>query len=236
MRFCRRVSICDKPEVFTFEVQCDDDVYDDDASELQEAVLGPEQVGTLLADACLSLMKHKENQASSLGQLGQPQEAADMSLEVLELQKTMLGPRHPDTVTTMSNCANPCNQLGQLQEAADMSLEVMESRKIMLGPLHPDTLTAMSNYANRLGRLGQKQEAADVSLQVLELQKTIIGPGHPTTLRTMTNYAYCLQLLGRDEEAAQLRKELRGLKRSRSKSLPLSNHRLVQISHVDVFP
>ncbi|PVF91572.1 hypothetical protein CPB86DRAFT_719174 [Serendipita vermifera] len=73
-----------------------------------------------------------------------------MQREVLEVEKEILGPRHPDTVTTMHNLAFTLRDRGQLEEAEKMQREVLEVEKEILGPRHPDTVTTMHNLASTL--------------------------------------------------------------------------------------
>jgi hypothetical protein len=66
---------------------------------------------------------------------------------VLELQKEVLGEKHPDTITAMANLALTWRQQGRSNEAEQLQIEVLELRKEVLGEKHPDTIRAMANLA-----------------------------------------------------------------------------------------
>ena len=59
----------------------------------------------------------------------------------------LLGPDHPDTLTSRSSLANAYLAAGRTAEAITMheaTLKLMESK---LGPNHPDTLNSRNNLA-----------------------------------------------------------------------------------------
>ena len=70
-----------------------------------------------------------------------------LQVEVLELQKEVLGARHPDTLMAMENLAATWWQQGRYNEAEQLQVEVLELRKEVLGATHPDTIRAMTNLA-----------------------------------------------------------------------------------------
>ena len=82
-------------------------------------------------------------------------------------QQRVLGPEHPDTLTSMANLSTRLAELGQHEEAADMARQALAGRQRVLGPEHPDTLSSMDNLSNRLAELGQHEEAADMARQAL---------------------------------------------------------------------
>jgi Tetratricopeptide repeat len=63
----------------------------------------------------------------------------------MEARKTVLGPEHPDTLTSMNNLAATYGNQGRWPEAEKLNVQVMEARKTVLGPEHSDTLTSMGN-------------------------------------------------------------------------------------------
>jgi hypothetical protein len=64
-------------------------------------------------------------------------------VQVLELRKKVLGPEHPDTLTSMANLALTYSSQGRWAEAEQLEAQVLELRKKVLGPEHPDTLMSM---------------------------------------------------------------------------------------------
>ena len=69
------------------------------------------------------------NLAVTLGKLSKHAEAEAMGREVLAARREVLGPRHPDTLTTMNNLASTLYELGKHAEAEAMVREVLTARQ-----------------------------------------------------------------------------------------------------------
>ncbi|PVF97304.1 hypothetical protein CPB86DRAFT_707261 [Serendipita vermifera] len=149
-------------------------------------------------------MKTKVGMA--LWECGQLEEAEKIQREVLEVQKEIPGPHHPDTVCTMHNLASTLRGRGQLEEAEKMEREVLEVRKEVLGPRHP--ITTMHNLASTLRGRGQLEEAENMQREALEVRKEVLGSRHPNTITTMNNLAYTLCDRGELEEAQAIFQEV----------------------------
>ena len=78
---------------------------------------------------------------------GRSDEAEKLEVQVLELQKSVLEEKHPDTITAMANLALTWWQQGRSDEAEKLQVQVLELQKSVLGEKHPDTTTAMANLA-----------------------------------------------------------------------------------------
>ena len=65
----------------------------------------------------------------------------------MEIFKTVLGPEHPNMLTSMVNLILTYWNQGQWTEAEKLDMQVMETRKTVLGPEHPSILTSMANLA-----------------------------------------------------------------------------------------
>jgi hypothetical protein len=139
------------------------------------------------------------NLANTLGEQGQPDEAAKMRKEVLEKRRRILGEEHPSTISAMNNLANTLGEQGQLDEAAKMLQEVLEKRRRILGEEHPDTISAMNNLASTLGEQGQLDEAMALLEVAVQRMKRIHGNEHPhtriasSTLARLSAYAASAQ-------------------------------------------
>ena len=118
------------------------------------------------------------NLAYYLGEAGQPAEAAAQFRELLDDFLRVLGPDHPDTLTTRANLADWLGEAGQPAQAASQFRELLADRLRVLGPDHPDTLTALGNLARWLGEAGQPAQAAT---QFRDLLTTGCGSWDPTT-------------------------------------------------------
>ncbi|WP_189428446.1 tetratricopeptide repeat protein, partial [Streptomyces thermoviolaceus] len=79
--------------------------------------------------------------------MGRHQEAADLHQRNLTDYERILGPDHPDTLTSRHNLAIALYAMGRHQEAADLHQRNLTDRERILGPDHPDTLTSRNNLA-----------------------------------------------------------------------------------------
>ena len=64
-----------------------------------------------------------------------------MNRQTLARREKVLGPEHPDTLTSMSNLALVLDSQGKYEEAEAMNRQTLARREKVLGPEHPDTLT-----------------------------------------------------------------------------------------------
>jgi hypothetical protein len=88
------------------------------------------------------------NLGCSLGGQGKYAEAETMTREVLDVQRRVLGPEHPGTLTTMSNLATSLRDQGKHAEAEQMFRELLDVQRRVLGLEHPVTLATVSNLAS----------------------------------------------------------------------------------------
>ncbi|GLB08582.1 hypothetical protein AtubIFM57258_004479 [Aspergillus tubingensis] len=144
------------------------------------------------------------NVCSCLSSDGRWKEAEGLGVQVMELSKRVLGPEHPDTLSSMSNLALTYSYQGQWKEAEELQVQVLELRKRVLGPEHPDTFTSMSNLASTYSDQGQWKEAKELEVQVLELRKRVLGPEHPDTFTSMSNLASIYSYQGQWKGAGEL--------------------------------
>ncbi|GMG13315.1 unnamed protein product [Aspergillus oryzae] len=149
---------------------------------------------------------------------GRWKEAEELGVHVLELSKQVLGPEHPDTLTSMADLASTYRNQGRWKEAEKMEVQVLELDKQVLGPEHPNTMTIMANLALTYSDQGQWKEAEELEVQVLELRKQVLGLEHPATLTSMANLASTYSDQERWKEAEnlgvqvlKLRKQVLGL-------------------------
>ncbi|KAH8703588.1 putative kinesin light chain [Talaromyces proteolyticus] len=108
-------------------------------------------------------------------------ESEDLLVQVVETEKEVLGPEHPDTLTSMSNLTSTYRSQEKWEEAQDLQGYVLGLQKRILGPEHPSTLLSMQNLAATYWPQGKLKEAEDLLLNVIE----VFGPEHPHTLIVM---------------------------------------------------
>ncbi|GLA56089.1 hypothetical protein AnigIFM63604_004385 [Aspergillus niger] len=141
---------------------------------------------------------------SCLSSDGRWKEAEELGVQVVELRKQVLGPEHPDTLTSISNLASTYWNQGRWKKAEELIVQVLELRKQVLGHEHPDTLTSMGNLASTYSNQEQWKKAEELEVQVLELRKQVLGPEHPDTLTSMANLAVTYSNQERWKKAEEL--------------------------------
>jgi serine/threonine protein kinase/tetratricopeptide (TPR) repeat protein len=147
--------------------------------------------------------------------LGAPQLAAQQFETAGRLRSNLLGPDHPDTVSSMHSLATSFHDLGRHEDALRLREEVLAARRAQLPPEHPSTLVAMNNVANSYYQLGRHAEALELRERTLALRKAKSGPNHPDTLMAMNNLANSYAAVGRQAEALRLREETLALRRAK---------------------
>ena len=125
-------------------------------------------------DACLGCqndgifhLRHKGDDCQKMAakfalayrEAGRRQEALQLSEQVVEVRKRILGNDHPNTLSSMHNLAKRYSEIGRRQEALQLSEQVLEARKRTLGNEHPDTLKSIKQLANLKERKRKPQSS-----------------------------------------------------------------------------
>jgi tetratricopeptide (TPR) repeat protein len=121
--------------------------------------------------------------------------------KALSLRKEMLGPEHPDTLTSMSNLAGVLVLQGKYEDAEAINRQGLVLREKVLGHEHPDTLTSTSNLALVLGSQGKYEDAEAMNQQTLAQREKVLGLEHPDTLMSVYCLAYLLAKQYRVDES-----------------------------------
>ena len=90
-------------------------------------------------------------------------------LEALSTLENVLGPEHPDTLTSMSLLAVVLRGQGKYEAAEEMHQRALELGEKVLGPEHPTTLLSMNNLAAVLRDQGKYEAAEEMHQRALEL-------------------------------------------------------------------
>ncbi|MET8379311.1 FxSxx-COOH system tetratricopeptide repeat protein [Streptomyces microflavus] len=149
-----------------------------------------------------------DNLAAALNAAGAASQELLLRRRVLADRERILGPDHPDTLTSRNNLALALNSLGEHQQAADLHQQVLTDTERALGPNHPHTHNSRNNLAGTLNDLGEHQQAADLHQQVLADYEQTLGPNHPHTLTSRNNLAHALNSLGEHQQAADLHQQV----------------------------
>ena len=140
-------------------------------------------------------------------ELGAPQAAVALSDAVTHLSK-ILGPDHPDTLTSRNNLAGAYESAGRLDEAITLYEQVLADRVRLLGPDHPQTLTSRNNLAYAYRSAGRLDQAIPLYEEVLADRVRLLGDDHPQTLTSRNNLAGAYRSAGRLDQAITLYEEV----------------------------
>ena len=122
----------------------------------------------------------------------------------LRYAKKVLGPEHPDTLTSLNNLAALYQAQGRYEEAEPLYQKALRLNEQVLGPEHPRTLTSLSNLATLYQAQGRYGEAEPLYQKALRLSEQVLGPEHPDTLASLNNLAMLYESQGRYGEAEPL--------------------------------
>jgi tetratricopeptide (TPR) repeat protein len=136
--------------------------------------------------------------------------AADLSRAIglgertLADRERVLGPDHPDTLTSRSELAYAYESAGRVREAIDLYEATLADRERVLGPDHLDTLTSRNNLASAYEAAGRVSEAIPLFERALAHNEQVQGQDHIDTLTSRNNLAYAYLSAGRVSEAIPL--------------------------------
>ena len=121
--------------------------------------------------------------------------------ECLAARRRLLGPRHPDTLVSLSNLGTLLRSLGRLEEAAPLQEAALQLARETLGRRHSDTLAYLSNLGLLRLAQGRLGEAEGLCREAAEESRATQGLQHPETAASMSNQAALLKAQGRRDEA-----------------------------------
>jgi tetratricopeptide (TPR) repeat protein len=137
--------------------------------------------------------------------------AEEISRDALDGREKVLGPEHPDTLTSVNNLGSVLERQGKYEEAEAMHRRALKGREKVLGLEHPDTLTSVNNLGLLLESQGKYEEAEAMHRRALEGYEKVLGLEHPDTLTSVSKLGSVLERQGKYEEAeAMHRRALEG--------------------------
>ncbi len=128
--------------------------------------------------------------------LGLYDRATQLHAKALAVRQAVLGPDHPDTLTTRDHLGNDHWCAGRYFEAVTGHEETLERREAVLGPEHPDTLTSRHNLGVAYRNAGRPAEAIAMGEKTVRLRERILGADDPETLRTVNTLAFAYKDAG----------------------------------------
>jgi serine/threonine protein kinase/Tfp pilus assembly protein PilF len=131
----------------------------------------------------------------------------------LDLERRVLGPQNPKTLTTMIALGNTSKLQGKYLEAEGLYSQALEISHRKLGPENPVTLNSQFGLTGVYYSEGKFSQAETLDTQILAIRRRVLGPEHPDTLTSMTGLASdCLQQ-GKYAQAESLNSQVLDIRR-----------------------
>ncbi len=125
----------------------------------------------------------------------------------LEIQRRVLGPRHPDTLASMQDLGAVLGYEGHRAEAEKLDRQTLDVERQVLGPENRQTLVTMTNLAVILMQENHNAEAERLLRETLDIEHRLPGPENMDTLNSARFLAFTLSSEGRYSEAEKLFRE-----------------------------
>ncbi|OBT41614.1 hypothetical protein VE00_07822 [Pseudogymnoascus sp. WSF 3629] len=186
--------------------------------DLQKSVLSEKHPDTIITMANLALTWQQQGRAlAGLAFIwwhqGWSNDAEQLQLQVLDLRKSVLGEKHPESIEAIRNLASIWQHQGRSSEAEDLQLQVLDLYKSVLGEKHSHSIRAMADLATMWQHQDRSSEVGNLQLQVLDLYKSVLGEKHPDTIGAMANLALNYHNQQRYHEAEKLEVDVLNLQR-----------------------
>ena len=121
----------------------------------------------------------------------------------LETYERVLGPEHPDTLSTVNNLATLYTDQGKYELAKPLYQWALETCERVLGLEHPDTAQTLGNLANLYRDQGKFELAVPLYEHTLAIYESALGTDHPRTVNVRNNYADLLKKMKQKTKAAR---------------------------------
>ena len=109
--------------------------------------------------------------------------------EVIEGRSKVLGPKHIDTLDSLSDLAITLLDLDDANAAEEVAKRALDGREETLGNHDPETLVSLNIMGIVLHRQGNLAGAKRLYQQALHSRRGSLGQDHPHTLMTLHNLA-----------------------------------------------
>ena len=129
-------------------------------------------------------------------------EAVANARQRLELQKSVIGERHPEYATGLNQLALLMIMHGDPASAEPLLRQALMIRKEVLGERHPDYATNLSSLAGLLWARGDLAAAEPLLRQAMEVRRDVLGPAHPKTVVSQNSLEMLIRARGPGDVAA----------------------------------
>jgi len=136
--------------------------------------------------------------------LGVYPEAQRQWERAVELRRRVLGPEHPDTLTSTSDLADAYRVQSAYAQAEPLLTRILETRRRVLGEDNPATLSSMNDLANLYLDQGKYAPAESLLKKAFDAQTRVLGADHPDTIASMHDLATAYEAEGKYAQAEPL--------------------------------
>ncbi|MEU4689724.1 FxSxx-COOH system tetratricopeptide repeat protein [Actinoplanes sp. NPDC023714] len=150
------------------------------------------------------ILRVRGEAANRLRDRGRFGEALALGERVLADQAGLLGPAHPDTLTTAGGVAASLRALGRYRQARDLGERTYASWRERCGDDHPGTLTARGGHAVDLRLAGEFAAALAIGREVWERRLAVCGERHAGTCEAGGDLGRDLRATGEHDESVKL--------------------------------
>jgi tetratricopeptide (TPR) repeat protein len=126
----------------------------------------------------------------------------------LAIERSVLGPRHPETATTQANLAGVLLDANAVDESQQLIAEALEILEQTMGKDHPRVAISATILAHGVRAQGDFVHAEQNYRRALAIDQRAYGPTHGQTLEDVRTLAEFLRERGRSREAAVLERRL----------------------------
>ncbi|MDG9715424.1 tetratricopeptide repeat protein [Streptomyces sp. DH24] len=172
---------------------------------LYARVLGRPPTGPDTEDA--DTLQARADYALALNGLARHTRAEVQLQHALEGQKSLLGPDHPATLTTMARLADNVGEQRRCAQAYELARTAVNHALRAFGADHPAALTARLSLGRALS-LTRPYEAEPVVRAALRDIDRVLGPGHCDSWSARHLLAGILRTVGRLAEAETVAREV----------------------------
>lgn len=146
-------------------------------SEAERILEGPDPLEGLLL----------QSRASILRDQGRASEAEAPQRQAFARLQQLCGPRHPLTITAMSNLGQILFTAGKIDEALPLMEHALDSWEAELGPTHPNVAAAANNLAQLYRSLNRAIDADPLYRKAISIWQQTLGPNHPDVAKGWKN-------------------------------------------------
>jgi tetratricopeptide (TPR) repeat protein len=142
-------------------------------------------------------------------------DAEALGSQALEIRRRVLGPEHPETLSSMNNLAIVYQYETKYKQAQALFSKASEISLRLRGAEHPFTLDILENLASMYERQGKYALAESYASRALAGRRRALGQEHQDTISAMADLALAYIFERKFGEAEPLARQVVDLERKR---------------------